>query len=294
MNIQTEQQAYQHLFDIIVHLKETLSLYDPPRYCGVHDPVATHLGLTVREAELDFDEGQYYADKKLIILDSRVSDPDRLNFTFFHEITHHLVHEDGPLYSFLNEYAQSAKDFKDALEAFCNRGAAEFIIPSKDMRRHIRDQGFSVLLIEQLEEIYPASKPAIAMQIAHCSSHECFVVVCEHGIVPKRSTSYQPMKSIAQPYATPHQLYIQYTAKSPSIKKYAIGRYTVIPKGHIIDVAYRNQSHITGRDTMPFRSGRPWVVDCEATFYKGKVYAAFNITSPPVQSALQQSLFDDQ
>jgi hypothetical protein len=293
MNLQTEQQARQHLFDLVAYLKKELSIQTPPRYRGVNDPIAAHLKLTVREAELDFDEGQYYPDKQLIVLDPRVSDPDRINFTFFHEITHHLIREDGPLYSFLNEYAQSTRDFKIALETYCNIGAAEFILPSNDMRGIIANQGFSIILVEQLENIYPASKPAIAIQMAQCASHECFIVVCEYGVVPAKHTLYQSTNFLNQHSKSTEQLFVQYSASSPSLKKYSIGRYTVISQDHIIGLAYRNQSHITGVDVIPFRSGTRWTVDCEATFCKGKVYAAFNITTPQIQSVLQHSFLDD-
>src|SRR6185295_12498409 len=111
---------------------------------GPDNPVAAYLGLTVRELELPLDEGQYLPDFGLIVVDPRVSDPDRLNFTFYHEVSHHLIRQDDELYSFLDQYAPGDKAFKTTLEAFCNIGAAEFLIPSQDVRNIIATEGFSV------------------------------------------------------------------------------------------------------------------------------------------------------
>jgi Zn-dependent peptidase ImmA (M78 family) len=222
-----------------------------------------------------------------------VSDSDRLNFTFFHEVSHHLIREDALLYSFLHEYVQGNQELKRVVETYCNFGAAEFIIPMQDLRHFLTDHGFSIAHIERLEETYPASKIAIAIQMAHCATHQCYVVVCEYGLPSRREEAQAPSNLLFESSQDSPGLYVCYTAQSPSITKYSIARHTRISKEHIIAIAYHQRSHIKGRDTIPFRSQTRWEVDCEACFLKGKVFAVFNVSPPLIHSSQQLDLFDD-
>lgn len=292
MNIETEAQARKRLRDLITQVKRELNLNHPPRYSGIDDPIAKHLGLEVREVALDFDEGQYIPDRRLIVLDPRVADSDRLNFTFFHEISHHLIREDALLYSFLHEYVQGNQELKRVVEAYCNFGAAEFIIPMQDLRHFMANQGFSIAHIERLEETYPASKIAIAIQMAHCATHQCHIVVCEYGLPPRRKEAQAPSNFLVGDSQESPSLYVCYTARSPSVTKYSIARHTRIQKEHMIGMAYHQRQYIKGQDTIPFRSKTRWEVDCEACFLKGKVYAVFNISPPLIHSSQQLGLFD--
>ena len=197
------------------------------------------------------------------------------------------------LISFLHEYAPKDQDFKAALEVFCNIGAAEFLVPSQNVRDLVVQQGFSMTLIETFETIFSASKPAIALQMAHCASHKCFVVVCEYGSPQERFLQNQQGLLGNQEQLVQPQLFVRYSATSPAIEKYSIGRFVTIPKDHVIHIAYQNKSLCTGTALIPFRSGKRWEVDCEAFFYRGKVYAAFNVTSPLNVAPGQQSMFGD-
>ena len=285
MQILTEQQARRGILELVWRTKAELGLQSPPRYTGVKDPIAVHLGIVVREEALSFDEGQYIpADPPIIVLDPRVGDPDRLNFTFFHEISHHLIGQDDLLYSFVHEYAPNDKDFKIALHRYCNIGAAEFLIPSEDVHKVIAERGFSMTLVEYLEREYPVSKPAIAIQLAQCASHKCFVVICEYGWVPQQATQQLHMSSISQ--SRRPQLYVMYSSSSPS-NKYTIARFMPIPKDHVITASYESQQLFSGRARIPFRSGTRWECECEAFFYKGKVYAAFNASLPAPSNQLR-------
>jgi hypothetical protein len=279
MQIHTEQQARRRILELVWHTKAELRIQSPPCYTGVNDPIAIHLGIVVREGDLPFDEGQYIpADPPVIVLDPRVGDLDRLNFTYFHEISHHLIRHDGALYSFLHEYVPNDKDFRVILNHYCNIGSAEFLIPSEDVHKVIAERGFSITLVEYLEPQYPASKPAIAIQLAQCASHKCFVVICEYGWVPQRATQQIHMDGISQ--ARRPQLYVLYSSSSPPVAKYTTARFVPIPKDHVITASYESQQLVNGRARIPFRSGTRWECECEAFFYKGKVYAAFN-ASPP-------------
>jgi hypothetical protein len=167
--ILTQEQARRRVLELVWRTKVELGLHSPPRYMGVNDPIAAHLGIVVTEEEiLPFDEGLYKpGDPPRIVLDSRVRDPDRMNFTFFHEISHHLIRQDAELYSFLDEYVPSNDDFKTALDHYCNIGSAEFLIPEDDVRRVIAEQGFSITLVEHLELLSIAAR-CIPPMIARC------------------------------------------------------------------------------------------------------------------------------
>jgi hypothetical protein len=280
MQIQTEQEARQRVRELVQHTKAAVGLQEAPRYLGVKDPIASYVGVMTKEEHLPLgDEGQYIpGDPPIIVIDTWIGDSDRLNFTFFHEISHHLICQDNELYSFLHEYASANdKHFDTALEHYCNVGAAEFLIPAEDVRKVIEEQGFSMRLVEHLDPIYPASKPAIAIQLAQCATHQCFVVVCEWGQTPQRQI---PQTSFISPVDSGPQLYVLYASSSPSTR-YPIGRFVPVPSDHVIALAYQSQS--MAKDTAPilFRSGnRRWKCECEAVYYMGRVYAAFNVSPP--------------
>jgi hypothetical protein len=286
----TERQSIQRMRDLVQQVKADMQLQDPPHYMGVHDPIAAHLGLSVKEYELPLDEGQYIPDHSLIVIDPRMTDPARRNFTFFHEVSHHLIRQDDLLYAFLHEYAPRDEDFDAALERYCNIGAAEFLIPAADVCAAIAQDGFTIRLIERLDLHYPASKPAIAIQLAQCAAHKCFIVVCAYDFIPRRGE--QP--SFLDDRQIPEQpcLHVVYSASSQALAKYPIGRFNVIPSDHVIVKAHAHQQFIRGKACIPFRHNHTWIVDCEALPYKGKVYAAFHASPPPGPTADLPSLFD--
>jgi len=280
MPIRTEQEARQRVRALVQHTKAELGLQEAPRYLGVKDPIPDYLGIVVKQEPLPLgDEGQYIPDDPpIIVIDPRVNDPDRLNFTFFHEVSHHLICQDDEMYSFIHEHASANdKHFGIALEHYCNVGAAEFLIPADEVHKVIAEQGFSVKLVEHLESIYPASKPAIAIQLAQCATHQCFVVVCEWGQMPQQQI---PQASFLSPVDGGSQLYVLYASSSPSTK-YRIGRFVSVPSDHVIALAYQSQNAVKDVAPILFRSGnRGWKCECEAFYYKGKVYAVFNATPP--------------
>jgi hypothetical protein len=139
-------------------------------------------------------------------------------------------------------------------------------------------QGFSIELIRDLDEKYPASKPAIAIQLAQCASHQCIVVVCNYGVIPQRNQTQAQFIDIQEDVRP--QLFVQYSSSSPSCI-YKTGRFVPIPNGHLIANSYEQKALLKGRGNVPVRSGKKWPNDCETFFYKGKVYAVFNLTDPP-------------
>ncbi|RIK43620.1 MAG: hypothetical protein DCC55_05110 [Chloroflexi bacterium] len=274
MQLQNDKSVRRRVLDLVESVRKNVG--GPFYYRGVRDPVADYLGIKVMEKQMPLDEGQYIpSSPPQIVIDPVINDPDRRNFTFFHEVTHHLIAQDDDLTEFLNEHAYY--HYEKVLERLCNIGAAEFLIPAADVRAAIEREGFEMSAIEALDHVFQASKPAIAIQFATCAPHQCVVVVCEHGL-PHREREQNPLfqpGNARQPY-----LFVQYAACSPSFA-YSCGRFVVIPSNHLIESAYQERRSLKGRASIPFVSGKEWWVDCDAHFYQGKVYAAFNVTSPP-------------
>lgn len=285
MSILTERDAKHRVQELVSRVKEDLQLKSPPRYCGLDDPIAKHLKIEVQEKERLYGYGTYIpGDTPKIAVDPTKSDYERLNFTFFHEISHHLIRMDGELYGFLDDH--SAQDFHSTLERYCDIGAAEFLVPEIEVRKIINEQGFSITLISDLDKKFPASKPAIAIQLAQCANHQCIVIVCEYGIIPSQTQAQIELLSTTED--TRPQLFVQYSSSSPSCK-YRTGRFVPVPTGHIVANSFKQKSFLKGRGDLPVRSGKKWPNDCEAYFYKSKVYAVFNLTDPP---SLKQMAFD--
>jgi len=293
--IVNETQAKQRVIELVKLLKTENVVSPFAIYQGVNDPVAHHLGITVKERPLpNNDDGQYFAPnppfltQPLIVLNPQDRDPERLNFTFFHEICHHLIRQDEGLYSFLNEFA-SGDSLTATIEKYCNIGAAEILIPGEDVRSEIERSGFQITLLEQFDKLFQASKPAIAIQLAQYASHQCFVVICAPGVPPK---SNGDTPAFLPDYISSQQiLYVMYSASSPS-NIYTIGRYVQIPRTHLITHVYETRNNARGRAIIPFRRGKNWECECDAFFYKGRVFACFNITPPPPQSKFQPRLFE--
>lgn len=278
MGIIKEWEAKQRVRDLVIQVKHEMGLEKPPYYLGVDDPVAAHLKVVVREQTISFGDGGQYLPRNPpeIVIDPATGNHERLNFTFFHEISHHLIREDDELYGFLHDHCPG--DLRPTLEHYCNIGAAEFLVPADSVRRIIQERGFAIELINHLDEVFPASKPAVAIQLAQCAAHSCVVVVCEYGVIPRQNRDQAYFANIRD--ATQPQLYVRYSSGSPAYK-YNTGRFIPIPKGHIIASAYEAQGLVKGRGNIPVHSGKAWPNDCEAYYYQGNVYAVFNVTSPP-------------
>ena len=296
MSLKNFQEAEQRLIEKIRSVKQHPTIKPPYKYVGANDPLSILLGFAIKEQKLDYEYGLYIAnpttsDKPQIIIDPNGSDKERLNFTYFHEVSHHLIRSDGELYEFLDELATQGGDFKTLKDLFANIGAAEYLLPRGDVKELIDTKSFSIKLLLDLDQKYPASKPAIAIQLARQAIHKCFVVICEYGILPQKDEGQIGLPTEPKQAVETNHLYIRYSSSSPT-NKYTIGRYTIIPKNHILRKIYEEKlEYSKGVDNIPFRSGKEWQVPCEGLYYKGKVYGVFNIEPPPPPDALQPKLF---
>jgi len=295
MQIKNFQEAERRLIDLIETIKLDSNIKHLYKYHGINDPIGKQLGIEIKEQALHNQYGFYMSEspktgKPTITIDPNGSDEERLNFTYFHEVAHHIIRSDDELYSFIDEKATQNADLNALKEKLANIGAAEFVIPSKDVKEAINENGFSINLLLELDKKYPASKPAITIQLARQASHKCFVIVCEFGQVAHKETDQIELIE-KEKISNSKCLYVRYATSSPS-NKYSIGLFTTISKKHLLSDVFENKLPLKkGKDVIPFRNGKEWKELYEGMYYKGKVYAVFNLEKPPSPANLQPELF---
>ncbi|MEZ4672252.1 MAG: ImmA/IrrE family metallo-endopeptidase [Anaerolineae bacterium] len=239
------------------------------------EQVASLFDVTVVWGELPAGkDGSYLKDERKIVLSTSVTTPERINFSFCHEIMHARIEDDGDLLSdFADAYRRSDEE---AMERLCNAGAAELLMPAENIRQIMLEKGFSTSLIPELCEHFQASSLAVAFQMVDRAQHECHLVIAE----PRMKTASQAP-----------ELVIIYTARSSSVEKYSIKRWQTLPQRSLLYDALRlvDGNSSRGEDCLPFATGTEWIVPCEALYFRGKVFAFFNVSAPT--SSAQLALF---
>ena len=251
------------------------------------NPIACSLGLGIYEQKGMTEDGYILENK--IVINRDITFLERKNFSLFHEISHYLISTNDEIVSFLMDFhAGKDEDYQRYIESLCNLGAGEFLAPIDKIRELISKNKFSVTLLKELDCIFPASKPAIIFQLARAASHKCTLVVIDRGLLSQ--FSHPQLNELQYIPAEEDQYYILYSAISKR-NKYRPGRYTIVPKHHILRNAFEEQSYICGRDFIPYRNGnQKHKCDCEAMYYHGKVFGLFNLERPP-EDHLQPRLF---
>lgn len=268
----SERQLREQIVDLAQEAKKRI-----PDHVSFTD-IERIFGLQVCEDHLPMDkDGAYIEVKSEIIINKNITSDERRQFTIYHELVHHLIRLDEDLYSYLHDAYEDADDFENTIELLCNIGAAEIILPRDIVRDLIETQGFSLEIVPQLCHQGCVSGPAALIQLVQNAPNRCYGVVCANGIPPNSSITNQ--QSFIRTLQT-NTLYILYTMWSPSAK-YSIARFTHIDKHHILMQALTQDSLISGKDRIPFRSGKIWKVPMEAIRFRSKVYGLFNVTPPP-------------
>jgi Zn-dependent peptidase ImmA (M78 family) len=237
--------------------------------------IAQKYGLTLCWKPLPaHNPGCYLKAEKTIILNTRVQLPERLHFTFDHELLHDRIEHDDDLLSLLADAYIPAEE--PMIERLCNAGAAELLMPSDDVQTLVREHGFSTTTIPVLCRRYHASSIAVALQMIFTATHQCYLVIAEpDSIVPEHDL---PLLVPTQPGAAQLRLIMSYTAASPAAK-YSIKRRQVVPMDHPICAAWQQEDAVVRcQAKIPFASGRGWEEDCEALYYRGKVFAFFHVS----------------
>jgi hypothetical protein len=247
-----------------------------------HRDIADFYGLSVEQIySQQNQDGMLVEDR--IILNTGGRGEERMNFTFYHEVTHHLIRSNDDLLSLVHEIPG---DVDTTIERLCNAGSAAFLVPPDELAPFLAENGFSVMAIPPLCEKYKASALVVAFQMINHARHDCYLVVATPTTTVAEELPLIPGAEI--PARSRVVLSVLYSAASPQAK-YSISRETVIPHEHLIYSAYDEASHVKGLSFIPFRSGNRKPAECDALFFRDSVYAFLNVT-PPL-SPQQLSLF---
>jgi hypothetical protein len=177
-----------------------------------------------------------------VVVDRNIGWAPRAEFTIYHEITHHLIEEDGEIIEHFTELFRSDDGaFKQEIERCCDKGAAEFLMPRKRVAETIKAETFSVELVGAIAERHGASLIASAIQLAHCAPVECYVVLCSYGPVPRS----RPLR---------RGLYVDYVGASPS-RRYPLARFSPVHSDHTLSRAWEERERVEDATSyVPFRS----------------------------------------
>ncbi len=199
------------------------------------------LGLHLTNGPLPADtDGLLSGDH--IILNDRVTWGPRREFTVFHEITHHLLDEDGELIEYLTDtYRTDATSYRRELERICNVGAAEFLMPRARVYEAIAEEGFSIGLVERTAKRHGVSVVAAAQQLALCAPRDSYVILAVDA-----AAASVPNPGIG--------LCIEYVFASPDTR-YPLKRFRELESDHLLVVAWERQRRVSGPAYIPFSSG---------------------------------------
>lgn len=227
--------------------------------------VADFFDVTVSTGELpDGKDGSYLKDERRIILSSKVTTPERINFTFCHEVMHSRIEDDDDL---LSDFADAHRRSDEAaMERLCNAGAAEMLVPSESLRQY----GCSVSLIPTLCEQFSASSLAVAFQMINCADDVRYLVIAElQTVVVAYATHFYPQKLIEK------RLVVAYGAKSPAAK-YFIRRNRYLPLDHGLYDAIQQPDTVLKMEAEVPIGENPWPLPCECLYFRQKVFAIFH------------------
>lgn len=108
--------------------------------------------------------GSFIEERNHIIIDTN-SPPKRARFTLAHEVMHYLIRQDADLLSELHEEYEG-KELETQLEALCNLGAAEMLLPSEVVDAAIARKGQHPKLIPELAEMHQVSEEVVIIALA--------------------------------------------------------------------------------------------------------------------------------
>ena len=244
------------------------------------DEIRSGLGLDVKESRLPSGiDGML--KEKTILISSQIQNEERRQFTLFHEVTHYLLNKNGKLISMLHDATWNSKnEYKRQLEKFCNIGAAEFLMPSREFMRLYKEKGFNIKLIPFASNYFGSSTIATTIQLAQVAPNECITAICECGLVPNKTTpACMPLFDEKHPAPKP-KLHVVYSASSPAAKNWLV-RYTEIPGDHLIHKAFLEGQPLEGESYAPLRDDWKKPCKCEVLPDGNRVYGLFHLTAPP-------------
>lgn len=258
------------------------------QYSEWADPHALAKALGFSIISRDLGEGREGAALAItIVLNPGMQVKARQRFTLYHEIVHLLIKRNDELYSILHDQYPSDTDFNRIIERLCNAGAAEFVIPREVILAAIEEKGFSISLVRDLSNIGEISPAAVSVQLALCAKHKCIVTACRVASHAKADEAL-----FSDELRLGMSLQVSMAVSSPRTK-YRVARGSRIPRGHLFFTAYEEKDRevVIGEALVPLRSGRQWIVECEAMRIGGQVFGIFHLEPAPVKSRHQLPLF---
>lgn len=268
--VMNDQVMRQYVIKLVRRVKASLDL--PPR-TGWREAVAI-LGLPpVLFRELPEGTDGMRADRQIVI-NARLTCPERVEFTVFHEVLHILIDEDKDweIGAQLRNFSGSLDDRQEhyILEQLCQAGAAEFIAPAEPFAAMMHRSGWQISALGEAAERFGCSAIAAAFQFAYCYPDPCTIAICEHGLLPQ-SNRVMETSSSHNGYCCLHVAYSVSNFKN----KYSMCRHVAVPKNHLIHQAWLDSSTANGKDTGFFRNNRTWKMECEVACLTGRAYALF-------------------
>jgi Predicted Zn peptidase len=280
-----DRQMRQHVIGLVREVIQRHGLPPCPTWRQVFK--ALDLPMPKRVSLRDQDGAR---DGRQVFVSSRLTCPERVVFTIFHEIVHILIDEDGELPSELHDHFYHSEDEQAetrVLESLCHAGAAQFIMPQEDFLPLMRDGNWRVSELQKVIERFKCSTVAAGFQYALNHPKECILVICEHGLPPAAAARAEMRGRAIAPV-----LFGAYVVCSPDVQ-YPMHCYATVPKTHLIHQAWESGTEAVGRDHGFYNTFRTWPIPCEVTCLRGRAYAAFfpkgNV--PTQHHPYQQSLF---
>ena len=223
-----------------------------------------------------------------IVISTRLTCLERIEFTVFHEVLHVLIDEDEDweIGAQIRSFSGSLDDRQAhrLLEQLCQAGAAEFVVPAGPFASLARPDGWRVNTLGAAVDRFGCSAIAAAFQLAHSHPDPCTLVICEDGLLPAPAGR-------AGGLGERRCLHVAYSISNAK-NKYPMCRHVPVPHRHLIHQAWLDASSAAGKDHGFFRDNLTWKMECEVTYLKGRAYALFLTRGRQAQAhdPLQQTL----
>ena len=162
---------------------EIISGFSDRRYPVNLDHICDVLGIKVKKDKPLGKDGYLVCQngKKIILVNSKITNRHRQNFVIAHELGHFLLHR-SQLYSC--DQISAAVDQgvnTHAQEAEANMFATELLIPSTELAKHIPIGPISFSDIFSIADSFDVSVTHAAMQAVMASNAESEVLICYEG-----------------------------------------------------------------------------------------------------------------
>ena len=208
--------------------------------------LAGGIGASYQIANIMSDGMLEFERKKIVLADGQ--SPKRQRFTMAHEVMHYLIRADDEVLSELHENFDG-EDLERELEALCNLGAAEMLLPSQTVEAGLQKRGQSPRLIPELAEMHQVSEEVVAIALANRGVRPSLVLFA----------GGKPVK-------------VYFSSKHPDFRAPVLPRDMVIAKDHPLSDALITGLAFKGQAPLP---GLSKLYALEAYPKAGRVYGVY-------------------